>query len=147
MTYNTCMIDIQFVRDNPGVVKEKSAAKGYEVDIDQLLGFDKERRELLGQVETLRRERNELSAAAKGQKPLGRTARKGARAQKQVGRFGPSPQLDGRGGGNAAARRAKHAAGRSAGGTQRGKKRCRARGWLKAAVRLPAQSSLGNPRA
>ena len=63
------MIDIQYIRDNPGVVKEKSAQKGYEVDIDQLLGFDTERRELLTQVEALRRERNELSDAAKGQKP------------------------------------------------------------------------------
>jgi seryl-tRNA synthetase len=65
----TIMLDIQFIRDNPGLVAEKSKQKGYEVDIEQLLGFDKKRRELLVQVEDLRRQRNELTAQSKGQKP------------------------------------------------------------------------------
>lgn len=63
------MLDIQFIRDNPELVAEKSKQKGYEVDVRQLLGFDKERRELLQQVEDLRRQRNELTAKTKGQKP------------------------------------------------------------------------------
>jgi seryl-tRNA synthetase len=63
------MLDIQFIRDNPEMVAEKSRQKGYEVDIRQLLGFDVERRMLLLQVEDLRRQRNELSAQTKGQKP------------------------------------------------------------------------------
>jgi seryl-tRNA synthetase len=63
------MLDIQFIRDNPKLVKEKSAQKGYDIDIEQLLGFDKERLELLQQAEDLRRQRNELAAQTKGQKP------------------------------------------------------------------------------
>ena len=63
------MLDIQFIRDNPDLVAEKSKQKGYDVDVQQLLGFDKERRELLQQVEDLRRQRNELTAQTKGQKP------------------------------------------------------------------------------
>lgn len=63
------MLDIQFVRDNVELVTKKSKQKGYDVDVEQLLGFDKERRELLLQVEDLRRQRNELTAVAKGQKP------------------------------------------------------------------------------
>lgn len=63
------MLDIQFIRDNPEAVAEKSKQKGYDVDVQQLLGFDKERRELLQQVEDLRRQRNELTARTKGQKP------------------------------------------------------------------------------
>lgn len=63
------MLDIQFIRENPKLIKEKSAQKGYKVDIDQLLGFDKERRELLLQVEDLRRQRNELTTKSRGQKP------------------------------------------------------------------------------
>jgi seryl-tRNA synthetase len=63
------MLDIQFIRDNPEMVAEKSRQKGYEVDIRQLLGFDVERRQLLLEVEDLRRQRNELSAQTKGQKP------------------------------------------------------------------------------
>jgi seryl-tRNA synthetase len=63
------MLDIQFIRDNPEVVAEKSGQKGYEVDITQLLGFDEERRKLLWQVEDLRQQRNTMSGATKGQKP------------------------------------------------------------------------------
>jgi seryl-tRNA synthetase len=63
------MLDIQFIRDNPDLVAKKSKQKGYDVDIEQLLGFDKKRRELLVQVEDLRRQRNELTARTKGQKP------------------------------------------------------------------------------
>lgn len=63
------MLDIQFIRDNPDLVAEKSRQKGYEVDITQLLGFDDERRQLLQQVEDLRRQRNELSGQTKGQRP------------------------------------------------------------------------------
>lgn len=63
------MLDIQFLRDNPDLVKEKSAQKNIDIDVEQLLGFDKERRDLLIKVEDLRRQRNELSANTKGQKP------------------------------------------------------------------------------
>lgn len=63
------MIDIQFIRDNPELVAEKSKQKGYDVDVTQLLGFDTERRELQGQVETLRQQRNEISTSMKGGKP------------------------------------------------------------------------------
>ena len=38
------MIDIQYIRDNPEIVKEKSKQKGYPVDIDELLRLDIERK-------------------------------------------------------------------------------------------------------
>lgn len=63
------MLDIQFIRENRELVQEKSKQKGYDVDIEQLLGFDGKRRELLARVENLRRERNELAEATKGQRP------------------------------------------------------------------------------
>lgn len=63
------MLDIQFIRDNPELVAEKSQQKGYKIDIQKLLGLDTERRELLQQVEDLRRQRNELNSQTKGQKP------------------------------------------------------------------------------
>lgn len=63
------MLDIQFIRDNPEVVAEKSKQKGYDIDVPQLLGFDTERRELQTQVEELRRQRNEIAASMKGGKP------------------------------------------------------------------------------
>ncbi len=62
------MVDIQFVRENPELVKEKTQQKGYNVDIDALLALDEERKVLLGQVESLRQRRNEIAASMKGGK-------------------------------------------------------------------------------
>jgi seryl-tRNA synthetase len=56
------MIDIQFVRDNPQLVHEKAAQKGYPVDINKLLQLDSERRALLVEVETLRAQKNDNAA-------------------------------------------------------------------------------------
>lgn len=65
------MIDIQIIRDNPQLVKQKSAQKGYDVNVDELLRLDSERLELLQQVEQLRQQRNENAVAIKtaGGKP------------------------------------------------------------------------------
>lgn len=78
------MLDIQFIRENPELVADKSRQKGYEVDIQQLLGFDKERRELLQQAEDLRRQRNELTAQTKGQKPSEEQIAQGRELRDQV---------------------------------------------------------------
>ncbi len=71
------MIDIQIIRDNPGLVAEKSRQKGYDIDVDQLLGFDKERRDLQGKVDALRQERNEIATNTPGQRPSDEQIAKG----------------------------------------------------------------------
>lgn len=63
------MLDIQFIRDNPDLVKQKSKEKSFDVNIDDLLKVDQTRRELLQDLEIQRAKRNELTAAAKGSKP------------------------------------------------------------------------------
>jgi seryl-tRNA synthetase len=78
------MLDIQFIRDNPELVAEKSKQKGYSVDVTQLLGFDAERRELQQQVEELRRQRNEIAASMKGQKPSDEQVAKGREIKDQL---------------------------------------------------------------
>lgn len=60
------MLDIRFIRDNAAHVQEAAIQKGYRVDVPALLKLDDERRELLAKTETIRRERNELSARLKG---------------------------------------------------------------------------------
>lgn len=55
------MLDIAFVRENYEVVKKAVEAKGFVVDVDKLLELDKERRDLLGQAEHVRSERNRLA--------------------------------------------------------------------------------------
>lgn len=63
------MLDIQFIRDNPDTVAEKSKQKGYEVDIKQLLELDVERRTRLTQIDELRARRNAQAAELKKGKP------------------------------------------------------------------------------
>lgn len=63
------MLDIQFIRDNPELVEEKSKQKGYAVDFRQLLELDGQRRTRLTQIEELRARRNTLNDAANGQRP------------------------------------------------------------------------------
>ncbi len=63
------MIDVQIVRDNPELVKEKTKQKGYQVDIDKFLELDNDRKELLAKVENLRQRRNEIAALMKGGRP------------------------------------------------------------------------------
>lgn len=63
------MLDIQFIRDNPDLVAEKSRQKGYGVDVSELLRLDADRRSKLTQLEELRAKRNALTAEMKGGKP------------------------------------------------------------------------------
>jgi seryl-tRNA synthetase len=77
MGYNITMLDIKFIRENAELVAEKSLQKGYNIDVSQLLGFDKARIELQQQVEELRRERNAIADSMKGQKPSEEQVQKG----------------------------------------------------------------------
>lgn len=63
------MLDIQFIRENPDLVAQKSKQKGYDVDIARLLQIDEQRREKLGALEALRARRNDNAAQMKGGKP------------------------------------------------------------------------------
>lgn len=63
------MLDINFIRKNTELVKHSAKEKGYHVDIDALLSLDDERKALLQNVESLRKERNDISAQMKSGKP------------------------------------------------------------------------------
>lgn len=78
------MLDIQFIRENPELVKEKSAQKNVKVDIDGLLEKDEARRGLLQDIEKLRAERNELTATNKGQKPSEEQIQKGKKIREDI---------------------------------------------------------------
>lgn len=79
------MLDIQYIRENRELVQEKSRQKLVDIDIDQLLGFDEERRTLLGEVEALRKERNELSARSNGGRPSDEDIAYGRRLKDDIG--------------------------------------------------------------
>lgn len=63
------MLDIQYIRDNPEIVSEKSKQKGYDVDVKQLLELDVERRTRLTQIDELRARRNTQAAELSQGKP------------------------------------------------------------------------------
>lgn len=78
------MLDIQYIRDNPDLVAEKSKQKGYAVDVRRLLEVDTERRTRLTQVEELRNRRNTLSAELKGTKPSDEQLAKGKQLKDEI---------------------------------------------------------------
>jgi seryl-tRNA synthetase len=77
------MLSLQFIRDNPDMVRKAIADKRARIDLDALLALDGEVREMKSEVDELRRQRNEISAGFKSAAPEERPAL-GARA-KEVG--------------------------------------------------------------
>jgi seryl-tRNA synthetase len=56
------MLDIRFIRENPGHVRERARLKNIDVDVDLILRVDARRRETLTRCDELKKQRNELSA-------------------------------------------------------------------------------------
>lgn len=78
------MLDIQFIRDNAELVQEKARQKGYDVNVSDLLKVDQERRELLGKIEALRAERNQIAETMKGGNPSPEQIARGREVKEQV---------------------------------------------------------------
>jgi seryl-tRNA synthetase len=55
------MLSLQFIRENPTLVREALGKRQSSEDIDDILAFDERRRSLLTEVEALRARRNEVS--------------------------------------------------------------------------------------
>lgn len=86
--YNEYMLDIQFIRDNRELVKQKSQQKGYSVDVDELLKCDETRRSLLQQVEELRKQRNDLASSyPKDGKPDDTLIRQGKALKEEIAKL------------------------------------------------------------
>ncbi len=59
------MLDIDIIRKNPALVKKGLQSRGYNFDIDELVGKDSEWKHLKEQADSLRHRRNVLSAEIK----------------------------------------------------------------------------------
>lgn len=81
------MLDIQFIRDNPETVAAKAKQKGYEVNIEQLLQLDEERRGLMTAVEAMRARRNDNAAQMKHGKPAPELIEQGKRIKTELARM------------------------------------------------------------
>ena len=78
------MLDIQFIRENPEKVKEAAKNKNIAVDVDKLLTLDHKRRELVQEVETLRKARNETAAQMKNGQPSPELIAEGKRIKESL---------------------------------------------------------------
>jgi seryl-tRNA synthetase len=56
------MLDLRLIRETPELVEHSLRARGSKADLSVVVGLDEQRRALLGQVEELRAQRNQLSA-------------------------------------------------------------------------------------
>lgn len=61
------MLDIRFIRENPDLVADHAAKKGYTVDIQTLLKLDEDRRASQQKADSLRERRNSLSSQLSAQ--------------------------------------------------------------------------------
>jgi len=84
------MIDIKLLREQPDTVKAAARHKNAEVgdkEIDELLDLDDKRRTLMGRVEDVRRERNELALLSKKSKPSPAHIEKGKKLREQLAKL------------------------------------------------------------
>lgn len=63
------MLDINYIRANRQKVEDAIHNKAYEIDLDEILKLDDERKSLSQKIDTLRQERNSISAQMKNGKP------------------------------------------------------------------------------
>ncbi|MBC7334783.1 MAG: serine--tRNA ligase, partial [Clostridia bacterium] len=65
------MLDLKFVRENPEVVRAGLEKRGTVLNLEEFLGLERRRREILTAVEELKRRRNEASAQVADHKKQG----------------------------------------------------------------------------
>ena len=68
------MLDIKFVRSNPEVVEQALKNRGAAMSLTEFINREKERRELLAEVETLKNQRNTVSQEISKKKKAGENA-------------------------------------------------------------------------
>ena len=65
------MLDLKFIRANLGKVKEMLKNRGLDLDLSLFDRIDRERRALLGELESLRHQRNRVNEEIVGMKKSG----------------------------------------------------------------------------
>lgn len=68
------MLDIRFIVENTQLVKDAMATRSGTYDVDKVVELDKKRREIIGEVETLKADRNKITAEVAKIKRVGGNA-------------------------------------------------------------------------
>lgn len=79
------MLDMKFVRENPEKVVAAMKSRNMDMNLDEFLALEKERREILQQVEALKGERNSASQAISKMKKAGENADEQIVAMRNLG--------------------------------------------------------------
>jgi seryl-tRNA synthetase len=79
------MLDIKFVRDNTDKVKQALSNRGAAISLDEFISREKERRELLAEVEILKNKRNTVSQEISKKKKSGENADDMIQEMREVG--------------------------------------------------------------
>ncbi|MCK4306468.1 MAG: serine--tRNA ligase, partial [Candidatus Eisenbacteria sp.] len=80
------MVDLRFIRAHEEEVREAIRKKHERADLDAILELDRQRRELLGQVETQKAQRNSQSQAIGKRKAAGEDTSEAVAAMREVSR-------------------------------------------------------------
>ncbi len=78
------MLDINYIRANRQKVEDAIHNKAYEIDLDEILKLDDERKSLSQKIDTLRQERNQISAQMKNGKPDQDLIKRGKELKKEL---------------------------------------------------------------
>ena len=78
------MLDIRYIRENAAAVQENARRKGYDVSVDEVLRWDKTKRQLQQQADELRNRRNDISSRMKGNKPTPELIAEGKEVKEQL---------------------------------------------------------------
>ena len=78
------MLDVKFIRENLDLVTRSAKEKGYKINVKEVITLDDERKKILAEVETLRKERNEIAAKMKGGKPSTELIEKGKAVKQEL---------------------------------------------------------------
>ncbi|MGL4867766.1 MAG: serine--tRNA ligase, partial [Cetobacterium sp.] len=68
------MLDLRFIRENIEMLQEMLVNRGSNIDLQEFVTLDAERREILTEVETLKNKRNTESAEVARRKKAGEDA-------------------------------------------------------------------------
>jgi seryl-tRNA synthetase len=78
------MLDIKWVKENTKVVQDACTNKGINIDVNEVLKFEKNFKDILFKVEELRKERNAIADANKGKKPSDEDIAKGKKVKEDL---------------------------------------------------------------
>jgi seryl-tRNA synthetase len=78
------MLDIKFIRENQEALRKAIENKNVTLNLDELLVADDNRRKILGEIDSLRKKRNELAEAGKKGKPEEKEIKEGREIKEKL---------------------------------------------------------------